>query len=137
MTQLAKDTPRAFELGSINELPVIAAAIIYEGSAVGVQVTTGTAARQLVATDRFVGFAERGADNSTGAAGDVTVRLRTFGLVEVDVVGADATKVQAIVYASDGNTFTLTNTGNSKIGYIRRWISGTRCLVYFDADMAN
>ena len=137
MTQLTKDTPRAFELGSINELPVAASSVIYEGSAAGVAASTGTVARQLVATDRFVGFAERKADNSAGAAGDVTVRLRTFGLAELDVTGADNTKVQSVVYASDGNTFTLTSTGNSKIGFIRRHISGTRCLVYFDADMAN
>lgn len=137
MTQLATDTPRAFELGSINELPVVAAGIIYDGSAVGMQITTGTAARQLVATDRFVGFAESKADNSLGAAGEINVRLRTSGLVELPVVGADNTKAQLPVYASDGNTFTLTAAGNSKIGFVRRWISGTTCLVYFDADLAN
>ncbi len=35
MTTLASDVQRPFELGTINEVPVIAGDIIYEGAAVG------------------------------------------------------------------------------------------------------
>jgi hypothetical protein len=41
------------------------------------------------------------------------------------------------VYASDDDTFTLTSTSNSKIGFVRRHISSTTCLVEFDATLAN
>jgi hypothetical protein len=34
MTTLALNTPRAYELGEFNEIPVIAADIIFEGAAV-------------------------------------------------------------------------------------------------------
>ena len=35
MTTLAANTPRPKELGNVNEIPVIASDIIYEGAAVG------------------------------------------------------------------------------------------------------
>ena len=63
LTTLAANTPRAKEGGDINEIPVIAADIIYEGAAVGIVDGTGHA-RPLNAADRFAGFAEAKADNS-------------------------------------------------------------------------
>ncbi|MCI0430769.1 MAG: cytoplasmic protein, partial [Rhodospirillales bacterium] len=68
MTTLAADKPRTYELGDVNELPVVAADIIFEGAAVG---DNGSGvARPLVAGDPFRGFAIENADNATGAAGD-------------------------------------------------------------------
>ena len=69
MTTLAVDTPLVIEGGTINEYPVIASDIIYEGAAVGLVPASGHA-RPLAAGDRFVGFAEQKADNSAGAAAD-------------------------------------------------------------------
>ena len=37
------------------------------------------------------------------------------------------------VYATDDDTFTLTATGGLQIGKVSRWISGTTCMVYFEA----
>ena len=82
MTTLASDVQRP-RLGTINEVPVIAGDIIYEGAAVG---DNGSGyARPLQAGDYFYGFAEQNADNAAGAAGDVKVRVRTQGAVQVPI----------------------------------------------------
>lgn len=121
MTTLAADKVRTFEIGDINELPVIAADIIYEGAAVG---DNGSGyARPLAAGDPFRGFAERKVDNSTGAAGDLRVRLRRFGLIQLPIASLAITDVGKDVFASDDDTFTLTQGSNTRIGYVERWVS--------------
>ena len=40
------------------------------------------------------------------------------------------------VYASDDNTFTLTATSNSLIGFVSRWIATGSAVVEFDAALA-
>jgi len=132
MATLAADKARAFELGDIQELPMIASDIIYEGAAVGDNASG--LARPLVAADPFLGFAERTVDNSTGAASAKNVRVRTRGQVVLAVVGAaSAADVSETVYASDDDTFTLTAGSNTAIGKVARWISGTNCVVAFEA----
>lgn len=131
MTTLAKNKPRAYEQGDYNDLPVIASDIIYEGSAIGF---SSGFARPLVAGDVFGGIAVSKADNSIGANGAINVRVLEKGNVEVDVVGASAvTNKNATVYMSDDDVFTLSSTGNSTVGKVSRWISGTKCVVYFEA----
>lgn len=133
MATLAADSPRDYQLGEKEDYPVIASDIIFEGAAVG-ENASGYA-RPLVAADPFLGFADRKADNSAGAAGAVNVTVKTRGRLKVPVVGASAITAndRPAVYASDDDTFTLTSTANSKIGYVSRWISGTTCIVEFDA----
>jgi hypothetical protein len=132
MTTLATAKPRDYLLGDLQDLPMIAADIIYEGAAVG---ENGSGYfRPLVAADPFAGFAERTVDNSAGAAGAVNVRVKPRGRVILPVVGVTAvTDEGATVYASDDDTFTLTATGNSAIGKITRYISGTTVEVYYEA----
>jgi hypothetical protein len=132
MTTLATAKPRDYLLGDLQDLPMIAADIIYEGAAVG---ENGSGYfRPLVAADPFAGFAERTVDNSAGAAGALNVRVKPRGRVILPVVGVTAvTDEGATVYASDDDTFTLTATGNSAIGKITRYISGTTVEVYYEA----
>lgn len=133
MTTLAVDTPRDYQVGDIEEYPVIAADIIYEGAAVG---ENGSGySRPLAAGDPFQGFAEQKVDNSSGSAGDERVRVKTRGRVRLTVAGATAITAndRPAVYASDDNTFTLTSTSNSLIGYVSRWIASTDVIVEFDA----
>jgi len=133
---LAADTPRAYELGIIEEYPVVATDIIYEGAAVG-ENASGYA-RPLVALDPFLGFAESKADNSAGAAGAVNVRVRQKGKVQLAVAGATAVTAndRPLVYALDDNSFTLTSTGATAIGRVSRWISSGVAIVEFDALVA-
>lgn len=135
MSTLAKNQPRAFEEGEINDLPVIANDIIYEGAAVGESSTTGTF-RPLVAGDNFAGFATRKADNTAvgAAAGDVNVNVKQKGKIQISVTGVTGvTDEGSTVYASDDDTFTLSSTGNSAIGKIIRYVTSTTVIVAFEA----
>jgi len=140
MTTLAVDQPRSFEAGPdpvYNDMPVIASDIIYSGAAVG-NAGTGSGldgyARPLVGGDEFEGFAEGKADNSSGAAGAVKVKLKQRGVVKLSVTGVTgATDKNSTVYATDDNTFTLTASGASAIGKVVRYISGTTVMVAFEA----
>lgn len=132
MTTLAVDKPRDFQLGEIEEYPVIATDIIYEGAAVG---ENGSGyARPLVAGDKFLGFAIAKVDNSTGAAGDKRVRVKTRGRIKLAVTSLAVTDNDGVaVYASDDDTFLKTASGNSKIGWCSQFISSGVGIVLFDA----
>lgn len=133
MTTLATDTPRDMEIGDRNEFPVIASDIIYEGAAVGLVAASGHA-RPLTSVDKFVGFAEKKADNSSGAAAAINVRVYRKGAVKLAVTGAVITDVGLPVYASDDNTFTFVKTSGVFIGFVRRWVSSGYAIVEFDVD---
>lgn len=135
MTTLAKDTPRVYELGDINELPVIATDIIYEGAAVG---DNGSGyARPLVAGDAFRGFAEQKVDNSAGAAAAKNVRVKQRGKIKLSVSGAVITDVGQPVYATDDDTYVLSPVGASFIGFIDRFVSAGVVIVDFDVSYAD
>lgn len=135
MTTLATDTPRDYQLGEIEEYPVIASDIIYEGAAVGEN--AAGYARPLVAADPFLGFAERKADNAAGAAGAVRVRVKTKGRIKLAVASLAITDNDRVaVYASDDGTFTKTSAGNTKIGWVSRFISTGVGIVEFQAISA-
>lgn len=132
MTTLAAEKPREYGTADHDDYPVVAADIIYKGAAVG---ENGSGySRPLVAGDPFQGFAEYSADNSAGAAGDVRVRVRTAGVIRLPISGVAITaNDRPAVYASDDDTFTLTASTNSLIGYVRRWESTGYALVEFNA----
>lgn len=137
MTTLADNLARDFQLGDREDYPVIATDIIYEGAAVG---ENGSGyARPLQAGDAFLGFAVSKADNATGSAGDVKVTVRARGRVRLTVAGATAITAndRVAVYATDDNTFTLTASGASLIGYVSRWIASTDVVVEFDAALVK
>jgi len=132
MTTLAADKGRAFEGGDRNEYPMIAADIIYEGAAVGITSGAGKA-RPLTAADRFGGFCEMRADNSAGAAGDINVRVRESGKVELTISGVVATDIGQPVYATDDDTFQMSPVGGVFVGFVHRWVSSGVAVVKFDA----
>lgn len=133
MTQLALNAKRTYEVEDdpkYGDVPALTAVIIYEGSAVGLSSGFG---RQLVAADVFAGMAIAKCDMTGLASGLRNIRVRRRGVMIVDVLTASAvTNVNSTVYASDGNVFTLASTGNSTVGKVLRWISGTQCAVYFE-----
>lgn len=132
MTTLAADKVRAYQLGELEEYPVVAADIIYQGAAVG---ENGSGyARPLVAGDRFLGFADARVDNSAGSAGDKRVVVKTRGRAQLPIAALAVTaNDRPAVYASDDDTFTLTATSNSLIGYVSRWVETGVGIVEFDA----
>ena len=135
MTTLATDTPRVYEGGDRNELPVVASDIVHEGAAVG---DNGSGyARPLQAGDPFRGFAEAKADNSSGSAGDRRVRVRRHGVVQLPISGLAITDVGKDVYASDDDTFTLTQGSNTRIGHVMRWVSSGVGMVAFQENVSD
>jgi hypothetical protein len=133
MTTLAANKQRNFaaEGQVFEDLPAVAADILYEGSAGG---DSSGNVRPLVAADAFCGFVVRQCDNSAGAAGDKKVRLMVEGYVQADITGvASVDDLGATVYMSDDDVFTLTSSSNSSVGKIARYISGTTCLVFFQS----
>lgn len=131
MTTLAADSVRTYELGDVQEYPVIASDIIYEGAAVGLVDGTGYA-RPLTSVDKFVGFAEARVDNSAGAAAAKTVRVKRVGMIQLSVSGAVITDVGQPVYATDDDTFTFVPTGAQFVGFVKRFVSSGVVVVDFD-----
>lgn len=133
MVTLAKDTPRVYELGDRNEFPVIAADILYEGALVGIVKASGHA-QPLTSVDNFGGVAEQKADNSSGSAADINVRVKRKGSIELSISGAVITDLNQPVYATDDDTVVFLPTGAVFIGYTRRFVSAGKMIVEFDID---
>lgn len=136
MTTLAVNKTRDYQLGDNEEYPVIASDIIYQGAAVG---ENGSGySRPLVAGDPFQGFAISKADNSLGAAGAINVNVRARGRIILPISSLAITaNDRPAVYASDDDTFTLTASTNTLIGYVSRWISTGLAVVEFDAALVK
>lgn len=134
MTTLAADAPREFYQGDFHDFPVIASDIIYKGAAVG---DNGSGyARPLAAGDPFRGFADYKVDNSTGAAGNKYVRCRTRGRIKLAISSLAITDVGKDVFASDDDTFTLTQSTNTRIGHVVAWVSTGYGIVEFNTTQA-
>jgi hypothetical protein len=140
MATLAADKPRQYDFGPeplYTEYPIIASDTVYQGAAVGESSSAGTA-RPLVAGDTFLGFADEQTANEGGAASAKNVRVRTRGVIKLSVAtAASAADNDDAVYASDDDTFTKASTGNTQIGKILRWVTGTTCMVYFEGVAAR
>lgn len=134
MSQLTANSPLVYEIGDSNSLPVKASQEIFLGSAVGL---TGGYARQLNTGDTFAGFAEQHVLEATAADGGIRVPVKLGGKVAVAVSAAAVTDVGKLVYASDGQTFTFTASGNVLIGRMIRWVSTGNIIVQFSAGGAT
>ncbi len=135
MVQPTSTVPRKFgHSGDPHELatPVLTGVVIHKGAYVGK--TAAGFARQLEAGDEFAGVCVLGVDNTDGASGDCDVRTHGRVRMRLDVTGASVATNGDAVFASDGNTFTLTSTANSKIGAQEISIDGTDCWVNVIAD---
>lgn len=134
MAVLAADEPRAYEATgagpTFNDLAA-QVDIHFVGSAMSIDANGDVG--PLLATEAFVGFCEENIDNSAGAAGSVNVKVRQKGHARLTVVGVDDhNDVNAQVFATDDNTFTLTTSGGAVIGKVIRWIASTTCIVAFE-----
>ncbi len=130
MTALATDSNRVYELGDINQVPVKGSSIIYQGAAVGGH--SSGYARPIQNGDKFLGFADEKIDNSGGGDGLKTVRVRKRGAILLDISGVALGDIGKSVYATDDNTFTLSDTNAVYIGQISRIDSSGVALVEFD-----
>jgi hypothetical protein len=100
----------------LRSLQVEASKHIYKGALVGL--SAGGYAQPLVAGDFMVGIAYEEMDNSSGVAGDKSIRLYTLGDFGHALSGASVADIGAAVYASADDTLTLTATANSYVGTV-------------------
>jgi hypothetical protein len=129
MSQLTSDSIIFFDTSSaVQNYPMLASVTIYRGSAVGL---SSGYARQLVSGDKFVGFAEETIVNSVATNGATDISVRASGNVQLAITSAAVGDIGNSVYASDGATFTYTAGGNSRIGYVVRWVSTGNVIVSF------
>ena len=130
MTALTTGANRSYELGDINQLPIKGGSVIYEGAAVGGN--SSGYAKSIVSGDKFVGFADEHIDNSSGSDGEKTIRLRKKGSILLEISGITLADINKSVYATDDNTFTLSDSSSVYIGQISRIDSSGLALVEFD-----
>lgn len=135
MAQLTSDAIISFETNAdVASYPVLAAAKIYRGSALGF---SAGYVRQLVAGDAFAGFAEETMDNTSGASGALNVYTRLKGAAALTVTAGVITSVGSPVYASDGATFTLASNGgaNTLIGTAKYYVAAGSLIVSFKGSV--
>lgn len=134
MATLAANSPLVKGISEVTALPMIAADIIYEGAAVGLN--TSGYARPLVAGDMFCGHATAKADNTGGAAGAINVTVyRGKYTAEVTLTGVAVTDVGKPVFMSDDAVYTLTRDGNSRVGKVTRYVTTNTCMVEFEPQV--
>ena len=133
MVQLTKDLTRTYELGDINEYPILGGEVIYQGAAIGLEIASGYV-RSLQAGDKFVGFAEDNIDASNASDGEKNIRVKRRGSVTLELSGAAITDVGKSLYAVNDNTFALSSAGSSVyIGQISRHQYDSEIIVDFDS----
>jgi len=122
--------PRRFDT---SDFTVLTAAVkVLQGACTCSVIASGLATGGAFsnATHRFCGFAL-----DTAEAGQ-RLRLKNKGRTLLNVTGASAAKANAVVYASDDNTFTVTPAGGEvAIGRIAWVEEGEKAVVDFDASI--
>lgn len=124
MAKLTNDIARTYELGDIEEFPVLAGEKICEGAAVGID--SNGYARSLQAGDKFGGFADEASDNSSGQDGSRTVRVKYKGTVVITAPsGITQANVGNYLYASDDNirSGNLRSNGSFCFRFIHSYVS--------------
>ncbi|MFQ5494200.1 MAG: hypothetical protein ACE5EX_02365 [Phycisphaerae bacterium] len=101
----------------LRSFRVAAAAHVFKGGLVGL--TTGGYARPLSAGDPLAGVAYEEIDNTTGADGDLSVRVFTLGDFRMTLSGAAVADLGRPVFASADDTLTFTAAGNSFVGRVQ------------------
>jgi len=88
----------------------------------------------------LLGLAQKEADNSAGAAGDINVELWTEGVFTLGFAGASLTiaDVGKKCFATDNDTLSITGTSRTPVGVIREVLSATsaRVAIRVSGDVA-
>lgn len=114
----------------LRSFQVAASVNIFKGAFIGLA-PTGYA-RPLVAGDPFVGIAYEAIDNSSGANGDLSVRVYTVGDFGLALAGAAVAGIGRPVFASADDTLTLTANGNSYVGIVQDVIASGEIILRID-----
>ncbi|TSA13003.1 MAG: hypothetical protein D4R73_01530 [Deltaproteobacteria bacterium] len=123
---LTKDRATAYREGIEIEYPV-AAVKIYAGSMVCINAAGYAAPAADTVNFKFVGVALEQVDNSTGQAGDKTIRVRRSGVFEFKASSIAQSDVGKQMYVVNDETFDESNPGQGILcGILTKFISATR-----------
>lgn len=126
---MTADIQLPLEIGEFNDIPLVSGAKVYEGSAVGLADGYGKA---LVYGSTFAGHAIRGADNTDGVSGDLSVKVRNGQYrLQVTLTGVAQSNLGAIVYMTYDGTYTLSSSTAVKVGRMVRYVAANTCVVEF------
>ena len=133
MTALSADRNTERQDRVQQEYPVAASTTIYAGSMVCMNATGYAIPAEDTAGLQLVGVAEEQADNSSGSAGDINVKVRQVGAHEMTASGLTIADEGKPCWISDDQTVSKT-PANVFAGIIRDYISATSC--YLDIEPA-
>jgi len=134
---LSADAITKLLTGEYDDFAVETLVTIYRGAMVGIKRDTGYA-RGLVAGDVFAGHAQAQANNSAGAAAAINVQTRRGRYpLEVTLASVAITDVGKTVYASDDATLTLTQSTNTPVGKVQRYVTTNTCVVEFNTTLGQ
>ena len=129
MAALTDNIEVAEKDGVIQASPM-AVDIIYRGALLKHNAAGYLAPCATEAGAKFAGIAEEKVDNSGGSAGDKDCKFKTKGVYLLTGTGFAQTDVGELVYASDDQTITKTQSGNlQQVGRIVKFVSSTQVWV--------
>ncbi len=128
MAALTKDRATSYREGVEIDFPVAATTKIYAGSLVCVNASGYAVPAADTAGLKFIGVALQQMDNSTGANGDKSLRIRRTGVFEFDAASITQAMVGDSMYAVDDHTFddAAGPTNDVKVGVLLKYASATR-----------
>lgn len=128
MAALTKDRATPYREGIEVAYPVAAAVKIYAGSLVCVNAGGLAAPAADTSGYRLAGVALEQVDNSTGADGAKSVRVRRHGIFEFDAASITQAMVGDPMYAVDDHTFddAAGPTNDIKMGILVKYESATK-----------
>ena len=130
MAALSASKNRYSKKGNIVAFPMVASDIIYRGSFVMINSSGYAAPAATGAGSRGAGFAMDEVDNSSGSAGDLSVRVEVQDHHYIDgMSGLTQADIGKTVYASTDNDFSLTQGNDVPVGVIVEVLSATECVV--------
>lgn len=111
------DIQRKKRSGDSYGYPVLANIKLYQGAMVGITANKEAVPAGHASAVKLVGFAPQRVDNTGGATGDRKTNIDK-GVYQIALAGATVANIGAAVYASDDNTFTLTQSTYLQAGTI-------------------
>jgi hypothetical protein len=127
MAALTKDRATPYRDGIEIDFPVAANSKIYAGSLVCANATGYVVPAADTAGLKFAGVALEQADNTGGANGAKTVRLRRTGVFEFDALSITQAMVGTAMYIVDDHTMDDASgpTNDIRIGVLVKYVADT------------
>ena len=125
MAGLTKDRATAYRDGIELDFPVAANGKIYAGSLVCANSTGYAVPAADTAGMKFLGVALEQVDNTGGASGASTVRLRRNGVFLFDANSITQAMVGNAMYVADDHTVASTGTNSIRAGVLVKFVDST------------